>query len=679
MDQDRITLLDRLTPLDLHLTDHLTHLPNEPTLSKPTLLGRMSLLDRMNIECCELNSRPSSPSIEIRNCPNPELSQGLVCSSTKTPPSPILKRKRPSTFTSRNSTPSTPHEIPDSSYAVQKRIRRWTSPSMKSSTKLLTKPDPEMTSRMTSTTLTSHRGRRGEPESAIWDGLTLTTPPPSLIMTAAGRLANTSRSTTKTSPVLNSSQNSTRTHLLESLLPSGSASSVEKRSTSTTSCLHSTGLQLMKRGRLTLETQRSALAYLTQNGVSVPPPNGPLPGIWHPEQLPSLSPTVLKNYETTATLSRPNLPANSSARTRGSSFSTSPSGILYREDRSPSSLTDPFTCDSIPLSLCQTELPPALLRAPIDDRANRACLEANQTCVTVSTPRTGVLPPMQTADTDISVRNARRAGMEGTNACSKSYAEILGARPRYLHYNLWYSDTCMTPTIAKWSKTATPLPAPPMAEIDDPIACQTILENPSLCKIVTPINVDHFQELLANHPNPLFVDSVCAGLHRGFWPWADTLKEGYPSIFDGARPTPSDNRKAAFIRDQRDIEIRKGRFSESFGPDLLPGMYCMPAHAVPKPNSSDLRMVTDHSASPYSLNSMVYHDQVTGYPLDNMTHMGEMLIAHHRLASDDRKTVVWKSDIAEPYPLATPALLVFLFLSIASSHGSRRTNVGSII
>ena len=241
---------------------------------------------------------------------------------------------------------------------------------------------------------------------------------------------------------------------------------------------------------------------------------------------------------------------------------------------------------------------------------------------------------MQTADTDISARNARRAGMEGTNAHSKSYAEILGARPCYLRYNLWYSDARMTSTIAEWSETATPLPTPPMAEIDDPIACQTILKNPSLCKIVTSINVDCFQELLANHPNPLFVDSVCAGLRRGFWPWADMLKEGYPSIFDGARPTPSDNHKVAFIHDQRDIEIWKGRFSESFGPDLLPGMYCMPAHAVPKPNSSDLWMVTDHSASPYSLNSMVNHDQVTGYLLDNMTHMGEMLIAHHHLASN---------------------------------------------
>lgn len=62
-------------------------------------------------------------------------------------------------------------------------------------------------------------------------------------------------------------------------------------------------------------------------------------------------------------------------------------------------------------------------------------------------------------------------------------------------------------------------------------------------------------------------------------------------------------------------------------------------------------MVTDHSTGLFSLNSMVDHKQVTGYPLDNMTHMGEMLIAHHRLHARDKKTVIWKSDIAEVYRL----------------------------
>ena len=176
-------------------------------------------------------------------------------------------------------------------------------------------------------------------------------------------------------------------------------------------------------------------------------------------------------------------------------------------------------------------------------------------------------------------------------------------------------------------------------------------DNPSLFQIVTPINVDLFHNLLSNHPNPQFVDSVCAGLREGFWPWADTLKDGYPSVFDASRPTPADLNKAAFLRDQRDVEIARGRFSTTFGRDLLPGMYAMPAHAVPKPNSTNLRMVTDHSAGPFSLNSMIDHEQVTGFPLDNMTHMGEMLLTHYHSTDITHELLVWKSDIAEAHRL----------------------------
>jgi len=172
-----------------------------------------------------------------------------------------------------------------------------------------------------------------------------------------------------------------------------------------------------------------------------------------------------------------------------------------------------------------------------------------------------------------------------------------------------------------------------------------------LFKIITPINVDRFEELLSDHPNPLFVHSVCDGLREGFWPWADTLKDGYPSSYDGSRSTPDDIEKSNFIREQCKTEIQKGRFSESFGSELLPGMYCMPVHCVPKPGSTDLRMVTDHSAGQFSLNSMIDHNLVTGYPLDNLTHMGEMLLSYHRWSNSDRKLVMWKSDIAEVYRL----------------------------
>ena len=227
---------------------------------------------------------------------------------------------------------------------------------------------------------------------------------------------------------------------------------------------------------------------------------------------------------------------------------------------------------------------------------------------------------------------------------------MYGLQPKYLRHNLWEEGSALSPTTAEWSETARPLPRPPAEEVLNPVAFKTITDNADLFQVHTPIKVDIFEALLKNHPNQPFVKSVCAGLRDGFWPWADTLRGDLPITHDESRPTPSDARQADFIRDQCLKEQHKGYFSRSFGTDLLPGMYSMPIHAVPKPNSEDLRLVTDHSAGPFSLNGMIDHSQVTGFPLDNMRHLGEMLL-------DVRKTVgnvpitLWKSDIADAYRL----------------------------
>jgi hypothetical protein len=74
----------------------------------------------------------------------------------------------------------------------------------------------------------------------------------------------------------------------------------------------------------------------------------------------------------------------------------------------------------------------------------------------------------------------------------------------------------------------------------------------------------------------------------------------------------------------------------------------MPIYAVPKPGSTDLRLVNDHSAGAYSLNSMIGHSLVTGYPLDNLHQLGHMLLNLH-LLTPGVDLVMWKSDIAEAY------------------------------
>ncbi|PPR03806.1 hypothetical protein CVT26_000980, partial [Gymnopilus dilepis] len=335
----------------------------------------------------------------------------------------------------------------------------------------------------------------------------------------------------------------------------------------------------------------------------------------------------------------------------GSSCMTSPSETLLKEDNPCYSQTQANSCGCIPRSSCMTELRLEEVKemdrewGEVEvDRDEEMGVEAVR-FATGSTARSDVRLPKARAGIATS---ANVAGKPDTTNSTRTYTQILGERPKYLRHNLW-SNGESVPSIADWSETAVPLPRPPLSEVENPIVSQTIADHPELFKIVTPIDVDRFEHLLTDHPNQPFVKSVCAGLREGFWPWADTLKEDYPVVYDGHRD-PFDPGKAAFIREQCETEVSKGRFSRPFGTSLLPGMYCMPVHAVPKPGSSDLRMVTDHSAGPFSLNSMIDHSKVTGYPLDNMKLIGEMLLKI-REEDRDRELVMWKSDIAEAYRL----------------------------
>ena len=74
----------------------------------------------------------------------------------------------------------------------------------------------------------------------------------------------------------------------------------------------------------------------------------------------------------------------------------------------------------------------------------------------------------------------------------------------------------------------------------------------------------------------------------------------------------------------------------------------MPIHAVPKPHSTDLQLVTNHSTGNYSLNSMIKLEDICGFPLDNMTQLGEMLIKK-REEFPEEELVIFKSDISDAY------------------------------
>jgi hypothetical protein len=166
--------------------------------------------------------------------------------------------------------------------------------------------------------------------------------------------------------------------------------------------------------------------------------------------------------------------------------------------------------------------------------------------------------------------------------------------------------------------------------MDNQVVMQTIRENEHLFLIVTPIKIDRLASLLVNHPNQPFISSVLTGLRDGFWPWANTQPDTYPVTKDYFKPRQFEDHIDRFLCEQCDEEIRLGRFSESFGPNLLPGMYAMPIHVIPKPHTVNFRLITNLSAGDYALNTMIDKSHVTNLPLDTITELGAALIAFRR-------------------------------------------------
>jgi hypothetical protein len=224
---------------------------------------------------------------------------------------------------------------------------------------------------------------------------------------------------------------------------------------------------------------------------------------------------------------------------------------------------------------------------------------------------------------------------------------------------------------ARWTEMAEPLPRLPPSEFLNSAAMATISSCPDLFRVSTPINIDHFETLLtiANHPNPSFVRSVCQGLHEGFWPWADTHHGEYLTTWEIPSPTPSSQAELEFLQGQILEEELVGRYSFNFGPDLLLGMCGMPIHAVPK-EGGKFRLVTNHSTSDYSLNSMIAKEDIAGVTLDNVQDLGEVIREHCQSYPQD-VLHIWKADVSEAYQ-HMPMHLLWQIKQVVSFNGERR-------
>ena len=252
-----------------------------------------------------------------------------------------------------------------------------------------------------------------------------------------------------------------------------------------------------------------------------------------------------------------------------------------------------------------------------------------------------------TVDSGMPARDANEQTMGRKLAIIKRDL-ALELQPKYLWHNVWDGNDYFSRLSTDWSETVKPLPNIPKSELLNLAVMKTIKDNPSLFDIIMPINVDCFELLLESHLNQPFVRSVCHGLHEGFWPWANTHSKEYPDILDLSSPQTDNPKEAQFLCDQCDHEIFKGHFSEAICEKLLSGMYCVPVFAIPKPHSTDLWMVTHQSTGNHSLNSMIPQDNIVGYPLDNLCHLGEFLLSMH-CQNPNSPCVLFKSDVAEAY------------------------------
>jgi hypothetical protein len=195
-----------------------------------------------------------------------------------------------------------------------------------------------------------------------------------------------------------------------------------------------------------------------------------------------------------------------------------------------SSLTSTSLLTSTQQSYCQEELKGLTIKAMERKPLALSKPVGNRTSVTNSTSAPA-RSQKQSVNTAMSAKVVGNPAMERTTVWTGPN-EIFGLQPRYLRHNLWENSSPLSPTTAEWSERARPLPGVPLSELSNPVVSKTITDNPDLFQITSPINVDVFQRLLKDHPNPAFVNSVCLGLREGFWPWADTLRDGYPSMHD---------------------------------------------------------------------------------------------------------------------------------------------------
>jgi len=210
---------------------------------------------------------------------------------------------------------------------------------------------------------------------------------------------------------------------------------------------------------------------------------------------------------------------------------------------------------------------------------------------------------------------------------------------------MWSDLDLSISRVALWTESAAPLPPVPANKFCNTEALNTISNHPNLFKIIMPINIPSFKELLTDHPHQPFVDSVIHDLTIGFWPYAHTHYGSYPTTHNDSGTPPKTVQQADFLRKQIQTEFEANRYLAPFGPELLSGMYSTPFLTVPKKPGSDKLCLCNHqSHGDFSLNSMIKREDISRVMLDGIRELGESiyLYRHH---CGNVQLVIFESDM----------------------------------
>ncbi|KAH6902560.1 putative retroelement protein [Coprinopsis sp. MPI-PUGE-AT-0042] len=428
-----------------------------------------------------------------------------------------------------------------------------------------------------------------------------------------------------------------------SLLPNGTASSEGTLSTLTRSSPPSTMSILLKRTLGAWETARLPLERLGQPRPSKPKLTGMPRGLPLAQRMTTPLRTAAPSWKSTEGTSFSSSQPRFLPQREGSSSTIEPSDISLEEDNDIHSPTEKrIPTFAKPSSPSMVSKPMGLEGPEVEVVEKGSGLEP----ATSSTVRVDVVPTMDRAGTGMSVRAVGETTMVSRHV-KEEEAKRRDYVQRYMRYNDWGSSSPLR--APEWTIKAKPLPSPPTLILQDPILNRTIFENPHLFRISTPVDIEKLEEFTMSHPNPKFVASVLNSFRDGFWPLVPGYPESYPTTLDESNDMPRNPDHAEFLKAQRDVELERGRYSEGF-PSLLEGMYSMPLHVVPKDGGDGLRLVTNHSKGPYSLNSMVNKSSMPKVPLDNMRSLGDDILDIRRRHPNEELTL-WKSDVAEAYRL----------------------------